>query len=266
MSDRELTLEAYTKYSSVKFHDNLEILTFNCPDFNTFKADITGLTTLREFALNKINFTSNPTLNDILRILENNTKLENVDIKINYEPEPRVKLEGRIKLPELKSLSVTSQNWEDAKYMISRICIPKTELITVNIGCSLKAIPLDDVLEYIKNVTVSFILVAIELSGVYKQAKITWGGKNGETFYFSYVSNQEVCAALAGERPAANFSWENITRLELTLDDNTPPLSPNKSVFPALTSVTIHGWQGNRKDEGIELESFFTSCISENKR
>ena len=154
MSDRELTLEADTDPQSVKFHNNLEDLTFKGPPFSKFKAAIKKLTTLTKFHLVHVNSTDNPTLNDLLGILKNNPKLEDFFIHPECLLKPGVKpgIEDRIELPKLKSLFLRVECWKNVEHIISPIRIPCAKGIKVEILCDQGHIPLDDALKYIGDI------------------------------------------------------------------------------------------------------------------
>ena len=238
MSDRELTLEADADPQSVTFHDNLKIFTFNGPPFRIFKADINKLTTLTKFGLNQVHPTDKPTIKDLLGILEKNPKLENVFIHIeDHKLVPGINpaLDYQIELSGLKFLFLATKYWMDTKDMISRIYIPNTKGIEVQICCS-KLIPLDDAFKSIK-IPSSLTRMTMRFSGLHSLIKWTEDVEGKESFSLFPVSSLDMCNALAGH--CHNFSGRNIKRLELKVNDDTQIL-PKSNSFPALETITVH--------------------------
>ena len=258
----ELTLEADADLQSVKFHDNLEILTLNGPPFSIFKAAITRLTTLTWLALTETDSKDSPTPNDLLRILKNNPKLEYVSVFIANKPIPGVEpdLEPRIELQDLNRLIISTNTWEYARYMISHIGIPANESkkMKVKICCFPGPIPLKDALQSIKGFPIasSPIHMEMNLSGE-SSVVMLYNHSKSKKLTLWYVTSNVLCAVLKEGHPL--LSCKNIKSLVLWPENRTPSLSSNVLLFPALKTITIAGWDKIDQNQRELLENFARS-------
>ena len=252
-----LTLNAGSDYPSDRFNDNVQFLHIETTaSFKKYWTDIYRLRNLTNFTVHYIGSDDKPDLNAFFNILKNNSKLQHVDINIEYQstPEAEWPLKSPVELSQLKYLSLKLNRWEDAEYMISRILImiPKDEGIKVAISCPRDCnIPLNDALKSIKDFASS--LTEMTMDFLDEDPGIKWDGKNGQ-LHLSCVSHEDMCAALAGDCPL--LSCKNITSLKLKPGCSSPLLKPNASLFTALETMYVDGLKEISIDNKTELEEF----------